>query len=287
MVSEKQYALDWIEKNKKRIIEISDQIWTFAELGLIETKSSMVLANELEKYGFIVKRGIADMPTAFIAIWGESSPVIGIMGEYDALPGLSQKKVPWKEPLDSGKPGHGCGHNIHGTSGMTAAITLKNVMQKFGVQGTIKYFGCPAEENFNGKVYLVREGYFKDVDVALSHHPCIMNTVSLANSIAVNSVKFHFYGIASHAAASPEQGRSALDAIELMNVGVNFLREHVAQDVRIHYIIEKGGEQPNIVPPHAQSWYYIRAPERDQVEFVYNWILDIAEHARNRYTNIQ
>jgi len=276
---EKQYALEQIEKNKEKIIEISDQIWTFAELGLIETKSSMVLANELEKSGFTVNRGIADMPTAFIATWGESSPVIGIMGEYDALPGLSQKKVPWREPLEAGKPGHGCGHNIHGTSGMTAAITLKNVMQKFGVQGTIKYFGCPAEENFNGKVYLVREGYFKDVDVAIGHHPSIMNTVSLANSIAVNSVKFHFYGIASHAAASPEQGRSALDAIELMNVGVNFLREHVAQDVRIHYIIEKGGEQPNIVPPHSQSWYYIRAPERDQVEFVYNWILDIASAA--------
>jgi aminobenzoyl-glutamate utilization protein B len=276
---EKQYACEWIETHKEKSIEISDCIWAFAELGLIETKSSMVLATELDKVGFTVKRGIADMPTAFLASWGDSRPVIGILGEYDALPGLSQKKVPWREPLEPGKPGHGCGHNIHGTSGMMAAITVKKVMQKFGLKGTIKYFGCPAEENFHGKVFLVREGYFDDVDVALSHHPSIMNTVSLANSIAVNSVKFRFSGVASHAAASPEQGKSALDAIELMNVGVNFLREHVPQDVRIHYIIEKGGEQPNIVPAHAQSWYYIRAPERDQVEYVYKWILDIAQAA--------
>jgi aminobenzoyl-glutamate utilization protein B len=279
MFGDKEYAFDWIEKSKKLIVGISDKVWEFAELGLIEFKSSALLADELEKNGFRVERGIAGMPTAFIATWGEGKPVIGIMGEYDALPGLSQKKVPWKEPLELGKPGHGCGHNIHGTSGMSAAIATKQAIEKHNRKGTVKFFGCPAEENFSGKVFMVRDGYFSDVDAVISHHPSTMNEASLLSSLAVNSVKFHFYGKASHAGASPEQGRSALDAVELMNIGVNYLREHVMQDARIHYIIEKGGDQPNIVPPYARSWYYVRAPERDQMEFIYNWILDIAKGA--------
>lgn len=275
----KEVAIKWIEENRGRIVEISDRIWEFAELGLMEFKSSALLADELERHGFRVERGVAGMPTAFVATWGEGKPVIGIMGEYDALPGLSQKVVPWKEPLRPGAPGHGCGHNIHGTSGMAAAIAVKEAMEKYGIKGTIKFFGCPAEENFDGKVYMVREGYFNDVDAVISHHPSTMNAATLKSSVAMNSVKFHFYGKASHAGGSPEEGRSALDAVELMNIGVNYLREHVIQDARIHYIIEKGGDQPNIVPPYARSWYYIRAPERDQVEFIYNWILDIAKGA--------
>ena len=279
MSVDKKFAFDWIENNKKLLIEISDKVWDFAELGLIEFKSSALLADELEKNGFRVERGIAGMPTAFVATWGEGKPVIGIMGEYDALPGLSQKKVPWKEPSEPGKPGHGCGHNVHGTSGMAAAIAVKKVMENHGTKGTIKFFGCPAEENFSGKVFMVRDGYFNNVDAVISHHPSTMNEASLMSSLAVNSVKFHFYGKASHAGGSPEQGRSALDAVELMNIGVNYLREHVIQDARIHYVIEKGGDQPNIVPPYARSWYYVRAPERDQMEFIYNWIFDIAKGA--------
>ncbi|MBA7496337.1 p-aminobenzoyl-glutamate hydrolase subunit B [subsurface metagenome] len=279
MSADKDCAFDWIENNKELIIGISDRVWEFAELGLIELKSSALLADELEKHGFRVERGIAGMPTAFVAGWGEGKPVIGIMGEYDALPGLSQKKVPWKEPLEPGKPGHGCGHNIHGTSGMAAAIAVKKAMEKHSRKGTIKFFGCPAEENFSGKVFMVRERYFSDVTAVISHHPGTMNDVSLMSCLAVNSVKFHFYGKASHAGASPEQGRSALDAVELMNTGVNYLREHVMQDARIHYVIEKGGDQPNIVPPYARSWYYVRAPEREQMGFIYNWILDIAKGA--------
>jgi aminobenzoyl-glutamate utilization protein B len=275
----KKYAFDWIENNKKLLIEISDKVWEFAELGLIEFKSSALLADELEKHGFRVERGIAGMPTAFVATWGEGKPVIGIMGEYDALPGLSQKKVPWKEPLEPGKPGHGCGHNIHGASGMATAIAVKKAMEKHKIEGTIKFFGCPAEENFSGKVFMVRDGCFGDVDAVISHHPNTMNCVTLESCLAVNSVKFHFYGKASHAGDSPEHGRSALDAVELMNTGVNYLREHVIQDARIHYVVEKGGDQPNIVPPYARSWYYVRAPERDQVEFIYDWILDIARGA--------
>jgi len=279
MSIDKEYALDWIENNKKLLIEISDKVWEFAELGLIEFKSSALLADELEKHGFRVERGIAGMPTAFVAAWGEGKPVIGIMGEYDALPGLSQKKVPRKEPLESGKPGHGCGHNIHGTSGMAATIAARKAMEKHKIKGTIRFFGCPAEENFSGKVFMVRDGCFNDVDAVISHHPDTMNCASLESCLAVNSVKFHFYGKASHAGDSPEHGRSALDAVELMNTGVNYLREHVIQDARIHYVVEKGGDQPNIVPPYARSWYYIRAPERDQVEFIYDWILDIARGA--------
>ena len=279
MSVDKEYAFNWIENNKQLIVEMSDKIWDFAELGLIEFKSSALLADELEKHGFRVERGIAGMPTAFVATWGEGKPVIGIMGEYDALPGLSQKRVPWKETLEKGKPGHGCGHNVHGTSGMAAAIAVKKAMENYGTKGTIKFFGCPAEENFSGKVFMVREGYFNDVDAVISHHPDTMNDVSLMSCLAVNSVKFHFYGKASHAGGSPEQGRSALDAVELMNIGVNYLREHVIQDARIHYVIEKGGDQPNIVPPYARSWYYVRAPERDQMEFIYHWILEIAKGA--------
>ncbi|MFB0523558.1 MAG: M20 family metallopeptidase [Candidatus Bathyarchaeia archaeon] len=279
MSAEKKYAFDWIENNKEPIIGISDKLWELAELGLIEFKSSALLADELEKHGFKVERGVAGMPTAFVATWGEGRPVIGIMGEYDALPGLSQKKSPFKAPLESGKPGHGCGHNIHGTSGMAGAIASKKVMEKRGIEGAIKFFGCPAEENFDGKGYMVRDGYFSDVDAVISHHPSSMNAVDLKSSLSVNSAKFHFYGIAAHAGGSPEQGRSALDAVELMNIGVNYLREHVIQDARIHYVIEKGGDQPNIVPPYARSWYYIRAPERDEVEAIYNWILEIAKGA--------
>jgi len=276
---EKNTALEWISRNKDWCIRISDMVWEFAELGLVEFKSSALLADELEKHDFKVRRGIAGMPTAFVATWGEGSPVVGVMGEYDALPGISQKRLPLKEPLEAEKAGHGCGHNIHGTSGMVAASAVKNAMEIHKIEGTIKFFGCPAEENFSGKVFMVREGFFDNVDVVISHHPNDMNAVDLRSSLALNSAKFHFCGEASHAGGSPEQGRSALDAVELMNTGVNFLREHIIQDARIHYVIEKGGSQPNVVPAYARSWYYVRAPEREQLEFIYDWILDIAKGA--------
>ncbi len=279
MEKEKEYALNWIESNRDRIILLSDTVWEYAELGLKEFKSSKLLADELEKHGFKVEMGIAGMPTAFVATWGSGQPVIGVMGEYDALPNLSQKKVSWKEPIVEGGPGHGCGHNIHGVSGLAAAIAVRYAMERFGIKGTIRFYGCPAEENFSGKVFMVRDGYFNNVDAVISHHPSTMNGATLMSSLANNSVKFHFYGKSSHAGGSPEFGRSALDAVELMNVGVNYMREHVIQDARIHYIIERGGGQPNIVPDYARSWYLIRAPEREQVDQIYNWILDIAKGA--------
>ncbi len=272
-------VLELVESKRNRFVEISDTIWKYAELGLREFKSSRLLANELVANGFHVEMGVAGMPTAFVATWGKGRPTIGIMGEYDALPGLSQKVAPQKEPLKPGAPGHGCGHNIHGTSGLAAALAVKEVMRRLDLEGTIKFFGTPAEENFSGKVYMVRDGLFDDVDAVLSHHPSDMNSASLMSSLAVKSARFHFYGIASHAAASPEEGRSALDAVELMNVGVNYLREHVIQEARIHYVVEKGGEQPNIVPDYARSWYYVRAPEVDQMEGVYKRVLDVARGA--------
>jgi len=275
----KEIAIKWIQENESQIIKISDNIWEFAELGLQEFKSSTLLADELQKAGFTVQRGVAGMPTAFVASFGSGKPVIGIMGEYDALAGLSQKPVPRKDPLIPGAPGHGCGHNIHGTSGMAGAIAAKVAMEAGGIKGTIKFFGCPAEESFSGKVFMVRDGVFNGVDAVLSHHPGMMNTVSLKSSNANNSVKFHFHGIASHAASSPEEGRSALDAVELMNMGANYLREHIPQEARIHYVIEVGGGQPNVVPAYARSWYLIRAPERQQVDSIYKRILDIAKGA--------
>lgn len=275
----KEVALSWIDGNEKRIIEISDRIWEYAEVGLLEHKTAKLLSDEIEGHGFRVERGVAGMPTAFVATWGSGRPVIGVLGELDALAGLSQKPVPYKEPVEEGGPGHGCGHNIHGTSGMAGAVALKVAMDESGLPGTVKFYGCPAEETLVGKVWLVRDGYLDGVDVVLSHHPGSANTAGVGSSNAMNSVKFHFHGKTSHAAGSPEQGISALDAAELMNVGVNYLREHVIDKARIHYIIEEGGGQPNVVPAYARTWYYVRAPEREQVEYIYSWVLRIAEGA--------
>jgi len=276
----KQKAWGWIDENNEHIIGLSDSVWEYAELGLMEEKSAKLLSGELEGAGFRVKRGVAGMPTAFVATWSNGKgPTIGLMGEYDALPGLNNKKVPWKEASREGAPGHGCGHNIHGVTAVSAAIAVKHAMEVGKIKGTVKMYGCPAEENYDGKVFMVRAGLFNGVDACLSHHPGSFNTAGLGSSTAINSVKFHYYGKTSHAAGSPEQGRSALDAIELMNVGVNYLREHVIDKARIHYVIEAGGGQPNVVPDYARSWYYIRAPERDQVDHIYARILKIAEGA--------
>jgi aminobenzoyl-glutamate utilization protein B len=278
-IKAKKVAMKWVDSNKSRLAEISDEVWKYAELGYVEFKSAKLLASELESHGFKVERKVAGIPTAFVGTWGKVKPMIGVMGEYDALPGLSQKVSPIKEPIEEGKPGHGCGHNIHGTSGIGGAIALRYALEETGIRGTVKFFGCPAEEMLSGKVWMVREGVFDGVDAVLSHHPGSMNYAKLSSSNANNAVKFHYRGKTSHAAGSPEQGRSALDAIELMNIGVNFLREHIIQDARIHYVIEKGGGQPNIVPDYAQSWYLIRAPERDQLEIIYDRILKIAQGA--------
>jgi aminobenzoyl-glutamate utilization protein B len=261
------------------IVKLSDDIWECAELGLLEYRSVKILVDKLNAHGFTIQKGVGGMPTAFFADYGKGKPVIGVMGEYDALPGLSQKVSTEKEELKRGAPGQGCGHNIHGASGLAGAIAIRYAMEKHRLEGTVRFFGTPAEESASGKVWMVRAGVFDGVDAVLSHHPSSMNYASLASSLANNSVKFHFKGKTSHAAGSPEHGRSALDAVELMNIGVNFLREHVVQDSRIHYVIEEGGGQPNVVPGYARSWYLIRAPKRYMVDHIYERVLKIAKGA--------
>jgi len=277
MVKEKAWS--WIEEHKDELIAVSDEIWGYAELGLCEDKSSKVLAEMLRGHGFRVEHGVAEMPTAISAEWGKGKPVIATQGEYDALPGISNKVVPRKEPLVVDGMGHGCGHNIHGVTALAASAAVRYVLEEEGMEGTIRFYGTPAEENFGGKVYMVRAGFYDDVDACLSHHPSSVNVAGLASSNATNGVRFHYYGKTAHAAGNPEMGRSALDAIELMNIGVNFLREHVIEKARIHYVIEEGGGQPNVVPDYARSWYYIRAPERDQVDPIFERIKKIAEGA--------
>jgi aminobenzoyl-glutamate utilization protein B len=275
----KKMAVDWIEDNKELIVDVHQKIWEWAEVGLQELKSGKLMADILEENGFDVERGVAGMPSAFVATYGSGKPVIGMMGELDALPSISNKAVPYREPVIEGGPGHGCGHNSYAATALGASLAAKEVMEKEKLPGTIKCFGCPAEETLVGKVFMVRDGYFDGLDACLGHHPGSMNTAGLRSGNAMNSVKFEFFGKASHAAGSPEQGISAMDAIELMNIGVNYMREHIVQEARVHYIVENGGVQPNVVPPYARSWYYVRAPRRDLVDKYYQRLLKMADGA--------
>jgi aminobenzoyl-glutamate utilization protein B len=269
----------WIEDHSQELIKISDDIWSYAELGLHENKSAKAQVDYLIRNGFEVETGVGGMPTAFVASWGSGKPVIGFLGEYDALPGVSQKVSPVKEEVTPGGCGHGCGHNLLGVAAMGAAIALKEELSLRGLPGTVKYFGCPAEENFSGKAFMARDGVFDDLDVCLTWHPGAMNIVRGGSSLAVNSMNVAFHGITSHAGGAPHLGRSALDAVELMNVGVNYLREHVIEKARIHYVITNGGLQPNVVPGEAKVWYYVRAPKREQVEEIYERVLKCAKGA--------
>ena len=269
----------WIKVNKEKFVEISDKIWSYAETGLEEFKSSELLAKALEQAGFNVKRGVADMPTSLVATYGSSSPTIAILGEYDALPGLSQVAEPIKKPIKEGAPGHGCGHNLLGTGSLAAVIAVKEAIETGDVKGTIRYYGCPAEEIFNAKGYMVNAGLFEDVDISLTWHPNCLNILNVMSSLALNSVIFKFLGKTAHAAGDPQNGRSALDAVELMNIGANYMREHMISDARLHYIITNGGKVPNIVPDEAEVWYYVRAPQRHQVDNIYERVVNIAKGA--------
>ncbi len=274
----KQYT-KWIKNNQEFLTNISDQIWKFAELGFEEHESSRLLVKTLKEHGFIVKTGVADMPTAFYGEYGDEKPIVGILGEYDALPGLSQKPIPKKEPLKENAPGHGCGHNLLGVGSLGAVLAVKEAIDSGEIKGTIRYYGCPAEEVFNAKGYMVKEGLFDDVDIVMTWHPSFLNMVTLMIAQAMNSVIFKFHGKAAHAAGDPQNGRSALDAVELMNVGANYMREHMIPDARIHYIITNGGSAPNVVPAEAEVHYFVRAPERHQVEKLYKRLINIAKGA--------
>src|SRR5215472_6231926 len=231
---------------------ISRQIWQTPELGFHENKSSALLQQELRANGFDVKADVAGMPTAFTATFGSGKPVIAILGEFDALPGLSQKDQPTLAPVEAGAPGHGCGHNLLGSASALAVVAIKEEMQARGLKGTIRYYGTPAEEGGGGKIYMIHAGLFRDVDAVLAWHPGDSNAVNLHSMLANNGGKFRFYGVASHAAAGPERGRSALDGAMIMLNAVEMLREHVPSATRIHYIITNGGSAPNVVPAFAE-----------------------------------
>jgi aminobenzoyl-glutamate utilization protein B len=269
----------FLDKKAGDLFEIADQVWDFSEVGFQEYKSSKVLSDYLAKSGFTVKRGVGGVPTAFVAEWGHGKPFIGYLGEFDALAGVSQEVFPEKKPRVTGAPGHGCGHNVLGTGALGAALALKVGLAEAKMQGTVRYYGCPAEELLAGKVYMARSGVFDGLDVAITWHGGSTNTVRLGSGTAINSVKLRFHGRTAHAAGDPHNGRSALDAVELMNVGANYLREHVINTARIHYVITDGGGQPNVVPAEAEVWYFVRAPERNQVEEIYERLVDVAKGA--------
>jgi len=277
--SEKEFILSWLDEHRPELSEINAKIWEFAEVAMEEYRSSELLASYLEKNGFQVSRGVAGMPTAFVAVYGSGEPVIGILAEYDALPGLSQDRLPTKQAIEEGKPGHGCGHNIFGTASTAAAVALKELVQKNKYNGTVKLFGCPAEETVVGKVFMARDGIFDGLSCCIQWHPSSENGVSMESSNAMNQFEVEFFGKTAHSAGDPWNARSALDAIELTNVGLNYLREHLKPTARIHYVIKHGGGAPNVVPDYARAWYYVRNIDRESVEKDYARVLKIIEGA--------
>lgn len=274
-----QAALAEIDQRSAALKSLNRQIWEFAEVGLEEQRSSAVLIETLKQAGFEVRTSVANMPTAFVATYGSGRPVIGILAEYDALPELSQKVSPVLEPVEAGKPGHGCGHCGLGTGAVGAALAVKASMERHKLPGTIRLYGTPAEETLIGKVYMLQAGEFADLEACLHWHPATKNEVWNGSSKAMISAKFTFQGVAAHAAGSPEQGRSALDAVEMMNIGANFMREHLKEDARVHYVITRGGGAPNVVPSSATVWYYVRSNDHADAEATFSWLNDIARGA--------
>jgi len=257
-LQKKAEAVASVEKHQAEIVALSDQVWGFAELALQEVRSAKALADYAEAQGFKVERGVAGMPTAFVASYGQGRPVIGILGEYDALPGLSQKAQSTKEALEPGAPGHGCGHNLLGTAALSAALAIKDLMADGKLKGTIRFYGTPAEEAVGGKIYMVREGLFNDLDVCLNWHPGDRTGVAVDSSQAIVDFIVEFSGRTAHAAGDPWNGRSAVAAMELFAEGLNRMREFVKPSVRMHYSIVKGGDVPNVVPAYAKIWCWLR-----------------------------
>ena len=268
-----------IQSNYDAYKKIELTIWDYAEVGYKEVKSSILLQNTLKENGFNVESNVAGIPTAFVATYSSGSPVIGILGEFDALPGLSQDSSSVKTPVANKNSAHGCGHHLFGTGSVASGIAIKKLIEQGKIKGTIKVFGCPAEEGGSGKVYMVREGLFNGVDVVIHWHPSNSNAITYTSALANKSAKFRFYGIASHASASPEKGRSALDAVESMDYMVNMMREHIPQETRIHYVITNGGKAPNVVPEFAEVYYYVRHPNRADVISIFNRVEKAAQGA--------
>jgi aminobenzoyl-glutamate utilization protein B len=278
-IKKKEEAVASIEKHKAELISLSDQIWGFAETALRETRSSKVLADYAEKQGVEVKRGVAGMPTAFVASYGQGRPIIGILGEYDALPGISQKAQPVKEALEAGSAGHGCGHNLFGAASLGAAVAIKELIAGGKLKGTIRFYGTPAEEAIGGKIYMAREGLFKDLDVCMAWHPDDKTRADVDSTQAIVDFIVEFKGKAAHAAADPWNGRSAVAGLEFFTTGLNRMREFVKPTVRMHYVIQKGGDVPNVVPEYARVWCWLRDSKRAGVEELLSRARKIAEGA--------
>ncbi len=280
-MSFEQRISELVDAKAHKFTKMNDKIWEFAEIRFQEHKSAKLQMDMLSEEGFTVKKGLSEIETAFTGDFGEGYPVIGVLGEFDALSELSQEAdIAKKSPLIEGGSGHGCGHNTLGASSLASAVAIKDYMKENNIKGTVRYYGCPAEESGGGKTFMVRDGFFKDVDFALTWHPGSGNCVLGSGFLANVKVLYDFKGVSSHAAASPELGRSALDAVTLMNVGVNFLREHMIDDARIHYAVtDAGGNSPNVVQPKAQVFYTIRAPKSNQAQDLFKRVNDIAEGA--------
>jgi len=268
-----------VEKHSENLINISNQIWELAETAFNEHESSKILSDYAEKNGFSVERGVAGMPTAFIATYGEGEPVIGVLGEFDALPGLSQQTKPVKSPLSEGAAGHGCGHNMFGSGSLGAAIAIKEMIEQGKISGTIKFFGTPSEEKYFGKIWMVEAGLWDDVDVNISWHPGANTEADVQSSLALIDFKVEFFGQAAHASADPWNGRSASDALELYTTGINYYREHVKPTVRMHYHIQDAGKVVNVVPDYSKIWIRSRDTQRSGMMPVYNRLVEMAEGA--------
>ena len=272
-------AINKIKAEQDKLIGLAQKMWDVPEVAYSEVNACKWTAELLKEYGFEVETGAYDLPTCVVGRWGSGHPVIGLLGELDALPGMSQKCQTTKEAVVVGGAGQGCGHNLLDVACLGAAVGMKAEMEEKKLPGTIVFYGCPAEEVLTGKVFMARNGAFKDLDCAFAWHGGKANAVSLGSSNGLNSAIFHFKGRTAHAGGDPQNGRSALDAAELMSVGANYLREHVTSDIRIHYVYKEAGTAPNIVPDRAAVWYYVRGMSRQAIEEVYDRLVKVAKGA--------
>lgn len=279
LTKNKKAIIASVKKHEANLIKISDQIWSLAEEAFQEHSSAKILADYAEKQGFTVERGVAGMPTAFVATYGSGSPVISVLGEFDALPGISQKAQPTKEPLNKGAAGHGCGHNLFGAGSLGAAVAVKELIQQGKIKGTVKFFGTPSEEKFFGKIWMVNAGLWDDVDVNISWHPSASIQADVQSSLALVDFKIEFFGQAAHASADPWNGRSASDALEIYTTGVNYYREHVRPTVRMHYHIQDGGQVVNVVPDYSRLWMRVRDTKRSGMMPVYERLREMVKGA--------
>lgn len=275
----KKMVMQKVEKQVRDLTDLSDRIWSYEEIAFDEHQSSRDLAAYAESQGFVVQRGVGEIPTAFTAEYGSGKPIIGILGEFDALPGLSQKPVPYKDPRNHGAPGHGCGHNLFGVASLGAATAIKELIESGDLKGTVRFFGTPAEEKYFGKLWMIRAGLFDDVDIVMDWHPSAETKANVQSSLALVDFLVEFTGQAAHASGDPWNGRSASDALELYTTGINFYREHVKPTVRIHYHIQDAGKVVNVVPDYARIWTRVRDTKREGMDAVWKHVERIAEGA--------